>query len=34
MLLIDILLWWIDIGVVCILSKNEEKNVIILGFWG
>lgn len=32
--LTNVLLWRIDTGVVRILTKNEEDNVISLGFWG
>lgn len=32
--LTDILLWRIDTGVVRTLTKNEEENIITLGFWG
>ncbi|MGK7923289.1 MAG: Crp/Fnr family transcriptional regulator [Trichodesmium sp.] len=32
--LTDVLLWRIDAGIVRTLTKNEEKNIITLGFWG
>ena len=32
--LTNVLLWRIDTGVVRTLTKNEEENIITLGFWG